>query len=328
MRQPSKGMFRRRRLTWKAIVKFSFRIHATRADGTVNRRFHKVCYTAALRFGEVLPAERGFVEVSFEGEPAYDVVAHGDNEAHEGRLTLNEESFADVVAIVKTRSDRKVDLITFWPRSQHPDAHQSYTDPLVDTACDGTAYPIEIVATRMFPAFEKNPGASPATLMKILYEEESDELRRSGQRLAELLQESFDRERDATIAQERERAAREKVEAELDATKVQLDELRSRAYIRPPIGSSVDSSGPVRLKRATKGRRGKLNQPAVLLHMSDGTIRANNWDRDFDARYEYAKNLEGSLVRTDVWGGYSWRDWFKNIYPVEEHLTATAGSVR
>lgn len=302
--------------TWGCPVEFSFRIHARRADGTANRRFHKVRYTAALRFGVVLPSERGFVELSFEGQPITDVEAHGENRAYEGRLRLDDEEFANVVAIVKPRRDPgKVDLITFWPRSQHQDAHQSYTDPLVDTALDGTPFDIHVVATRMYEVFRDNAGASPATLMKLLYEEEAEALQEKAQRLGELLEESFEREREASVALEKERAAREVAEKERDVTLVKLAELKSQAYLRPPDGTKPDASEPVTLERVSEGWRGRR---AILLHMSDGTERANNWPRGFEARLEYAKRLEGRRVRTDAWGGYSWKQWFQNIYPVDE----------
>lgn len=296
-------------------MEFSFRIHAARADGTVNRRFHKARYTAALRFGVVLPADRRFIELSFSGQPSLDVTAHGENVAYEGSLTLDGRTFAEVVVIAKPRDSGKVDLITFWPRSQHADAHQSYTDPLVDTAMDGTPFDIEVVATRMHAAFRENAGASPATLMKLLYDEEAGSLRESAQRLADLLDESFAREKDTANARDAEQAAREQAEAERDAAQAELEKLKRAAYIAPPVGTSVDASGPAVLERVSEGRRGKSNQRAVLLHMSDGTVRANNWERGFEARLAYAKQLEGKPIRTDVWGGYSWRDWFKNIYP-------------
>lgn len=297
-------------------MEFQFRIHATRADGTVNRRFHKARYTAALRFGVVLPAERGFVELSFQGSPAADVLGHGENKSYEGQLSLNGEHFPDVIVIARPRDSRRTDLITFWPKSQQPDAHQSYTDPLVDTAVDGTPFDIQIVATRMHAVFKLNAGASPATLMKLLYEEEAETLRAHAETLGRLLDESFSREREAGTALEEARTARAAAEAERLAAQNELNRLRRLAQVPEPFDkASRRLSDPVTLKAVTEGPRGKNNQPAVLLHMSDGSVRANNWERGYAARLKYAERLIGTVVRTDVWGPYSEREWFKNIYP-------------
>lgn len=298
-------------------MKFSFRIWQKRPDGGPNRRFHKVRYTAALRFGVVLDAAQGFVEVSFDGETFEDVKAHVGNEAYIGQFHLGAQSFGNVVVITKQQGSGKVGLITFWPQTQQPDAHHSYTDPLVDTAMDGTPFDIQKVAGQMHDAFRENAGASPATLMKIIYDDEFGSLRDSAFRLSELLEESFRRERETSEALDMERASRQQVEAKNADLVAENEELRALAYIAPPKGAAVDSSEPVMLERASEDIRGKFNQRAVLLHMSDGTVRANNWERGFEARLAYAKNLEGKLVRTDVWGGYSCEKWFKNIYPVQ-----------
>lgn len=210
-------------------MEYQFRVHATRADGSANRRFHKIRYTAALRLGVVLHAERGFVELRFDGQPIDDVTAHGDNSAYCGQMTLEGRTFSDVVVIVRHRDTQKVDLVTFWPRSQHPDAHQSYTDPLVDTAMDGTPFNIDAVASRMHEAFRDNAGASPATLMKLLYEEETEAIRSSAHRLADLLQESLDREREAIAALDSERTAREAAESAHNALHERLDEVSREA---------------------------------------------------------------------------------------------------
>ncbi len=67
--------------------------------------------------------------------------------------------------------------------------------------------------------------------------------------------------------------------------------------------------------------RGSKNQRTIVLHMSDKTQRANNWDRDFETRLEFSQALKGRKVQTDVWNlpgtdTYKWEKWFKNIYVV------------
>lgn len=69
-------------------MRFNFRIHASKADGTKNYRFHKVRYTAALRFGVVLNADNGYLQLAFDGKHAADVIAHEGNEAYDGVLLM------------------------------------------------------------------------------------------------------------------------------------------------------------------------------------------------------------------------------------------------
>lgn len=296
------------------IVRFNFRIHASKADGTKNYRFHKVRYTAALRFGVVLNADNGYLQLAFDGKHAADVIAHEGNEAYDGVLLMEGGRFDDVIAIVKPRHPNPI-LITFWPRSQHPDAHQSYTDPLVDTAMDGTPFDIEIVASRMHEVFKENAGASPATLMKLLYEEETENLRQGAQRLGVLLQESFERERNIALDRDKQKAARADAEKERDEAQEKLKSLQKQVFIDPPLSTKPDLSKPAVLLRAEEGVAGKQNQRAVVLYLSDGTVRSCNWARNFEARLQYAKKLEGTVVQTDVWGGWNGLRWFNNIYP-------------
>lgn len=297
-------------------MKFDFRIHATTAEGLINRRYHKVRYTAALRFGVVLPDSQGFIQLSFLGSESTDVFAHRENVACSGALTLDGNVFEDVIVIIKPRAGKAGQLVTFWPRSQHPDAHQSYTDPLVDTAVDGTPVDIEVVASRMHAVFKVNAAASPATLMKRLYEEETEALRASSDRLGVLLEESFERERTVTADLDDERAARVRAEETLQSTRIELESLKAKSFIQPPTGVAPKLSPPVVLKRVTLGHRGKNNQRAVLLHMDDRTIRACNFDDGFEDRFRYAQRLVGATVQTDVWGVWPYREWFNNIYLV------------
>lgn len=149
-------------------------ISQTLADGRPNRRFFKVLYTAALRFGVVLPIDRNGVKVDFTGELTDEIQEHNGNRALKGMLTLNGQQFSDVIVIDNPgQAGKRASVRTFWPLSQHPDAHESYTDPLVGTAMDGTPYDVAIVATVMHERFRDNAGVSPATLMKVLYEQEA-----------------------------------------------------------------------------------------------------------------------------------------------------------
>jgi hypothetical protein len=314
-----------------------FRLYAQSIEGDISRRFHKFCYTAALRLGIVPKVFRDVVEFSFDGEVTNEVEAHKNNIALIGTLSIDRENYSNILLIAKPLSNGKFGFITFWPTSQHPDAHESYTDPLVDTAVDGTPFDINVVAEKMHLHFKLNAGVSPATLMKRIYEDESEELKNSAYRLGELIEEAL-----LISKLESERADKEKLRADGESKKAnefknqvesqnkviekeqekneklkkENDELRKAAYIEPPIGEQLVVSERIKLLRAYEGVQGKFNQRAVILELSDGTTRSNNWKNGFAQRLAYAKSLENEVITTDVWGGFDGRKWFKNIYKV------------
>jgi len=306
----------------------SFRLYSHFRDGGVNRRYHKFRYTAALRLGVVPEDIGGVTEFSFEGQPHVEIDAHNGNESFLGSLRVNGELFRDIVFIAKMKATGRYDFITFWPVVQHPDAHKSYTDPLVDTAMDGTPFDIEVVADKMHKHFAENAGVSPATLMKLIYEDANESIRAAAEKLGTLLDEALE-----ISKQESERANREKDRAdklEIDATafkedaeaekklnaelKMKIEQLMKAAYIAPPQNEQLVISEKIKLVRAYEGVQGKSNQRAVMLELSDGTTRSNNWARGLDERLAYAKSLEGQYITTDVWGPYDGKKWYKNIY--------------
>jgi hypothetical protein len=318
-------------------MKISFRIYAHTTEGKINRRFHKFCYTAALRLGIVPKNFRDVIEFSFYGEQTKQVEAHKNNVALIGTLSIDRVEYSDIILIAEPWSNDKFGFITFWPLSQHPDAHKSYTDPLVDTAVDGTPFDINIVAEKMHLYFNLNAGVSPATLMKKIYEDENEELKNSANRLGEIIEEAL-----FISKLESERADREKIRADDESKrahnfenevqnkhkqiedekiknetlKMENEELRKAAFIELPIGEKSVLSEKIRLIKAYEGVQGKFNQKAVILELSDGTIRSNNWKNGFSQRLAYAKTLENEVITTDVWGPYDGKKWFKNIYKV------------
>ena len=313
-----------------------FRIHQTQRDSDQqNRRFHKVMYTAALRLGVIPKIWNGYIEIEFDGFVTDEVRAHEANEALKGTLFINDQSFDDVILIHHPNATGRSSLVTFWPVSQHEDAKNSYTDPLVDTVMDGTPYDIELVATVMHEKFQENAGVSPATLMKILYEKENQKLRDGAMRIGELLEESMLREKEALSRAESanakanaesdradfEKKEKEKALADSRLKDKEIARLQRQSTIVPTRGEIVTPSNVATIDDVTVEVRGSRNQRAIILHMSDRTQRANNWDRDFETRLKLALALKGRMVRTDVWNlpgtdTYKWEKWFKNIYPV------------
>jgi len=313
-------------------MNYDYFISKSLADGRPNRRFYKVLYTAALRFGVVLPIEKNGVKIDFNGQETNEIQAHNGNRALKGVLTLNGQSFTDVVVIDSPGlAGKRASIKTFWPLTQHPDAHESYTDPLVDTAMDGTPYDITIVAESMHEKFRMNAGVSPATLMKILYEQEANELRQGAQRIGVLLDEAYIREKESlelaqsalsklSVESDRadyEKSEKEKAQKESEEKNVEIERLQKLAYLKPDSGILVTPSNVAVLEKVTEAPRGKNGQMAILLHLSDGTVRANNWVNGYQSRLALARKLLGHKVRTEAWKNFPWEQWYQNIYRVD-----------
>lgn len=313
-----------------------YRIHKFQRDtGKQSRRFHKIMYTAALRLGAIPNIVNEYIEIGFNGFVTEEILAHDGNEALIGTIYINDQSFDDVILIQRQNATGRPALVTFWPHSQQEDAKNSYTDPLVDTAMDGTPYNIEVVASVMHKKFQENAGVSPATLMKILFEKESEELREGAIRIGDLLEESMQREKEAlslfvsanakanaeSSRADFEKKEKEKALADSRLKDAEIARLQSQTTLSPSRGERVTTSNVATIEEVTVELRGSKNQRAIVLHMSDKTQRANNWDRDFETRLEFAQALKGRKVQTDVWNlpgtdAYKWEKWFKNIYVV------------
>lgn len=274
-----------------------------------NRRYYKFAYTAALRLGFIpIPNKDNCVSFEFLGSPSSTVQGHGDNQAFEGTLIIDQEQFEDIILIAKPKGDNNNFLFTtFWPKSQHPDAHRSYTDPLVDTAMYGNPFDIKKVADIMHPEFLKNPGVSPAALMMKIFEE-----------MLRIAEEEREKARAAMEAAERER---EKERARADEEKwkriraqTELGQKGIEVEVENPKDQVPTFMQPLKLESVYEGVRGKNNQRAIILRMEDGSERANNWPNNFDKRLTYAKSLEGQFITTSVWGGFDGTKWFQNIY--------------
>jgi hypothetical protein len=212
---------------------YKYFIRKFHRDESPNRRYFKVLYTAALRFGVVLPSDERGVAVEFDGEETSDVDAHINNRALKGTLILDGHRFSEVIVIDQfNQQDGKASIRTFWPVSQHPDAHESYTDPLVDTAIDGTPYDVHTVATVMHPKFQENAGVSPATLMKIIYEQDNELLRDAAIRIGTLLDEAHQREKEALSIAESYKEKAERSEKEVSHLKDELTMLQSAMVLQ------------------------------------------------------------------------------------------------
>jgi hypothetical protein len=118
-----------------------------------------------------------------------------------------------------------------------------------------------------------------------------------------------------------EKEEKEKALADSRLKDAEIARLQRQTTLSPSRGERVTTSNIATIEEVTVELRGSKNQRAIVLHMSDKTQRANNWDRDFETRLEFAQALKGQKVQTDVWNlpgtdTYKWEKWFKNIYVV------------
>lgn len=170
------------------------------------------------------------IDVQFRGAEDFSVEAHNNNSAYRGEITIEGQTVPDVIAILREGYHGRYQLISFWPDVQHPDAHKSYTDPLVDTAMAGSPYDIKTVSTVMHDCFRENAGVSPAALMQMLYQERIQEFKESQ---AEINQQLIDISTNLATATDRaEKYKRKWLETneELESTQntVELQKLQNQ----------------------------------------------------------------------------------------------------
>jgi len=160
---------------------FKFRIWRDGQSGALNRRYFKLLYTAALRLGVEVDQSENYIDFKFSGVLNEKISPHRTNRlGWTGTLSLRSDgqdhtqvNFEDVNVVIEQREGIRPRLITFWPSLQHPDAHDSYTDPLVDIAMSPTVpdHFLEYVAREMHQEFIRDPGMSPAVHIQGLNRE-------------------------------------------------------------------------------------------------------------------------------------------------------------
>lgn len=160
---------------------YRFRIWRKGQSGELNRRYFKLLYTAALRLGVEIDQSENYIDIEFSGDPNEQIAPHRSyRQGWTGRLFLRPDghdhvqaNFEDVNVVIEQREGIRPRLITFWPSLQHPDAHDSYTDPLVDIAMSQMVpdHFLEYVAREMHQEFVRDPGMSPAVHIQGLNQE-------------------------------------------------------------------------------------------------------------------------------------------------------------
>ena len=83
------------------------------------------CYTAALRLGIQTDLNQDKIEIRFRGTLDHSIQAHQDNMAFRGEITVEGKSTPDVIVILREGHHGRYQLISFWPDTQHPDAHKA-----------------------------------------------------------------------------------------------------------------------------------------------------------------------------------------------------------
>jgi len=145
----------------------------------VSRYWVKQMYTAALRLGKLLNENKKTINYIFSGE-LRKKTAEGhskNNSLYIGNLTIDGEVFNNIMVVINKHHG----VTTFWPETQHADAHKSVTDPLVNLYLDDIEnlktpdpeYTFERVATHYHKIFKKNPGINPQRIMNNLYKDSS-----------------------------------------------------------------------------------------------------------------------------------------------------------
>ena len=135
--------------------------------GKVYRRYFKILYTAALRYGVILQGYQNLddLEIQFSGKDAPEIDAntqdkwpkHNPNTfAMKGNITLSGQIFNDTKLVENRRNIKNPQIVTFYPISFNEDAVLNETDPLVRAALDGEVVPLETVVEKMYPIFKKN----------------------------------------------------------------------------------------------------------------------------------------------------------------------------
>ena len=89
-----------------------FKLYTELRDLSPNYRYHKFAYTCALRLGYIPTPRNRYVSFEFSGSPSSTVQGHGDNQAFEGTLFIDQERFEDIILIARPRDDSDNFLFT------------------------------------------------------------------------------------------------------------------------------------------------------------------------------------------------------------------------
>jgi hypothetical protein len=163
-----------------------------------------------------------------------------------------------------------------------------------------------------------------STRPRILYDEETEALRQGGQRLAALLDESMEREREATVVVERLdetnvglSARVNELEAEVQRYKAEQNEAR-RGRQEATL-SAPDTLVEVKERVFYRG------SSCTILVMADGKqwhMKTSTFDPNGDVT-KRAQSLLGRRIRISSWdpvaqpGKWSSQGYFRNIYAAD-----------
>ena len=298
------------------MIRNSYRTYRENNQGLAVRRYWKILYTAALRFGVAIPVGK-YVDVKFVGNYhdnnySQSHLHHHDNEILFGKIILEGKAFDNTVVVQRTTYERPA-LITFWPESQLPEAKNSTTDPLVDIAMGSKPISTVYVVENMHSEFLKNPGISPSVLLnnaRLKAELEQDQIL--------FIAESYKMERDNQLLINEELSiAAEEYKRQLFAAdernkklKAELDLAAKNILISGPANKNIQTAkllSDVKM-RVLEGKK------TIILKFDDNSERKNNWSSDFSDRLKLCSSFIGKFVQTDSWGGFDPNLWFQNIW--------------
>ena len=315
-----------------------------------SRRYYKMLYTAALRFGVILEGSetKEHLLILFEGKD-YPDASPAQNSLHDqnnfkmiGKISLSGQEFSNTILVEQRRGSQKPRIITFWPHSPNQQAERNETDPLVRAAQDGVEVPLKIVKEKMYPVFKENPGMSPATLMAEVYS-----ARNSGQyseTLSQYLEEAIkkievleeeSREKDKVI---------EKKDVELTEEKMKRAEKEDENQsLKDKLGiamKEIEAFNQEKLRGQAQGQSVNLEAAKILrqvdtnyphrnsictrLIFDDGSekyMKIATFDRNLEVTRK-AQGLINKRVKITCWdpynepGKWSRQNYFRNIYEV------------
>lgn len=287
----------------------TYKVYKTTFQNGFNRYYWKLVYNAALRLGLALPLD-DLITFNFEGitskRHATDNPKHNpNNEVLVGTLEISGRKF-DQIVLVHNTEFKNARFTTFWPDSNHADAGESTTEPLIELAKHGEPIPPQEVVNDMHPEFIENPGANPLVLinrLKNIAEAQTVTLIE----IAKKLQDDI-----------------EKLEGENKRLKAENDRLKAGEKNNAANEGQVVVEGQGKILKSVETNVMVRNSINTVLIFEDGTrktIKIATFDKDLSVTRK-AQSLIGKRVTTTCWdpiskpGLFSNQDYFRNIYPV------------
>jgi len=320
-----------------------------REEGKVYRRYFKILYTAALRYGVILKGyqNKDNLEIKFSGRDAPEIDANTQDKwpkhnpytfAMKGTITLSDQLFHDTKLVENRRNIKNPQIVTFYPISFNEDAVLNETDPLVRAALDGEVVPLETVVEKMYPIFRKNPGMSPINLMANIYIKETTGkyfekleneillIKEKNKELEQTLKFSTYHSEKVTEENIKLKNINEELSTKLGIALKEIEEYKADKIKSKAKGENLILDEPKVLIKVDKVKRGP--SMCTRLTFKDGTqkfMKISTFDKDLSITKK-AERLVNQLVKTSAWdpinepGKWSNKGYFRNVYSIKTDI--------